>query len=173
MYKISKDTLQEIACEDEFCKLVEFYPDKLEFTLMDGLKACGLKSAVWGLRCIPEKPRLLFCSDVAESVLDIFESKHPGDMRPRDRIKGIREYCRGEIGREALDSRATAAHDAYIDTNDNDAAHAAFAAYAAAYAAGYAAVATASAAAARDNKWDEIEQIFINHFGGGDETRKI
>ena len=77
-----------------------------------------------------EKTLRLLAADFAEHVLPFYESKYPGDLRPRKAIEAARAFARGEIDREALRK----AHDAVIAaTNDADAAT-------------YAATATCSAA---------------------------
>ena len=81
-----------------------------------------------------------------ETVLPLFEERHPGDSRPRDAIEGAKSYLTGDITIEELMGLRRAA-DAAADA----AAAYAAAAYAAAYAADTAAAyAAADAAAAAD-----------------------
>ena len=157
-----------------------------EVDLMEILKSNGIKDAVWALRCFDYLDYCLFLADVAESVLGIYEKKNSSSA-PRLAIQAVRDYKAGGITKEKLRSAAADAYAyaavadaayAYADAAAADAAVAAAYAYAyaadaaaAAYAAdaaaaAYAAAAAAAAyAAARSKKWDEIEQLFIKHFG--------
>ena len=58
----------------------------------------------------------LFAADCAEDVLHLFETRHPGDTRPRDAIVAARRFARGEIDAEAADS---AAHSAAYSAADS------------------------------------------------------
>lgn len=116
-----------------------------EINLMDILRSNGIRDAVWALRCFDYMDWCLFACEVAESVLPIFEKKYPKDDRPRKALQAIRDYKAGKITKQDL----SAAYDA------------AYAASAAAYDA-----AASAAYAARQKKWEEIEKIFIRHFGG-------
>ena len=50
----------------------------------------------------------LWAADCAEHVLDLFESDHPDDRRPRAAIDGIRAWTRGELA--MMDARALGGH---------------------------------------------------------------
>ena len=147
------------------------------------LKAVGIVDAVWCLRVLPYEDCCLFMADVAESVLHIFEKRHPDDDRPRKAIQAVRDYkAKGISSEELAEARhaAYAAYAAYAAAADaaaadaaaaDAAAYAAYAAYAAAADAAYAAYAAAADAAyaaaadaARKKKWQEIERLFIKHF---------
>ena len=104
------------------------------------LKSNGIEDAVWALQVLDYKDECLFRADVAESVLHIFEERYPDDKRPREAINGIRKWHRGEITFESW----------AVDTAYAEAA--------------YVADAYAADDAARQAKWDEIEQLFIKHF---------
>ncbi|MGV9711955.1 putative immunity protein [Gordonia sp. NPDC003424] len=69
----------------------------------------------------------LWAADCAEHVLDLFETEHPSDTRPRDAIGAIRAWTRGEL--RMMDSRAAGGH-AMAAARDRAGAprHAAFAA---------------------------------------------
>lgn len=150
--------------------------------LMTILESNGIKDAVWPLRCFDYLDYCLFLADVAESVLPIFEKKYPDDNRPRLAIQTIRDYKEGKISKEQLKPYAAYAADVADAAAYDDAAYSAYAAaYAAVDDAAYAAYATAYAAAdaayayayatyayASNNTWDEIEELFIKHFCGGD-----
>ena len=51
----------------------------------------------------------LFACDVAEDVLDLFESRYPNDMRPRSSIEVARRYAYGEATKEELGAARAAA----------------------------------------------------------------
>lgn len=50
----------------------------------------------------------LWAADCAEHVLELFESDHPDDRRPRQAVDGIRAWTRGELG--MMDARALGGH---------------------------------------------------------------
>ena len=90
---------------------------------------------------VTHKQAVSWAVECAESVLPIFEAKHPGDDRPRKAIQAAKDWIAGKI--TATQARAA-----------SDAADAAYAAYAAAaadaaYAYAYAYAADAAYAAAR------------------------
>ena len=168
-------------------KLMKFqgktsYDDE-EFDLMEVLKSNAIKDAIWCLRCFDYLDYSLFNADVVESVLHIYEHKN-NSKTPRLAIKAIRDFKLGVITSVELFSASYAAADvAYaVDAASYAVDTVAYAAYAAAYAASiysYAEtaahavptnyvnvnVAEYSSAADRKSKWNEIEQIFIKHFG--------
>lgn len=139
-------------------------------TIMQILESNGIEDAVWALCCFDYKDYCLFLADVAESVLSFYE-KDNSNKAPRLAINGIRDFHAGKITKKELKKltgaayvdAATAGLVAYVDA----------AAYAAAVAAGLVAyvdvaahtAAVASYANARKEKWAEIEQLFIKHFG--------
>lgn len=62
------------------------------------LDSNGLDDALWALRAVEGKDceiRLMAC-DFAESVLGLFEKKHPDDNRPREAIEVVRKFAKGE-----------------------------------------------------------------------------
>ena len=86
------------------------------------LKSNGVKDTFWGLCTQPEKIRMLIGADVVESVLHIYEEKYPNDMRVRDCIQGIRDYCNGKITKAKLNILKIDAADAAYDAAAYDAA---------------------------------------------------
>jgi len=155
------------------------HADDEPLDLMHILKSNGIKDAVWALRCFDYLDYCLFLADVAESVLEIYDSKYDNPT-PRRAIKAIRQYKAGEITLEELKVFADAAESAEAAAYAAEAAEAATyaaeasaeataaeaTAYAAADASAWAADAAADAADyARRNKWNEIEALFIKHFG--------
>ena len=50
----------------------------------------------------------LWAAACAEHVLDLFESEHPGDPRPRRAIEHARAWARGEV--KMMESRAAGGH---------------------------------------------------------------
>jgi len=194
-----KTTLNEIRakipCSSGWSKLLtslnKTKADDDEITFKYILESNGIEDAVWCLKVKDYKEVCLFCADVAELVLPIFEKKHPDDKRPREAIEGVRLYHSGDITIDALRNLRTAAAyaaDAAADADaayaadaaaDADAAYAAAdaaaaadadAAYAAADAAAAAdadaayAAADAAADAARKEQWNKIEALFIKYF---------
>lgn len=132
-----------------------------EFTLIDVLNFNGIDDAIWCLRCFDYLDYCLFLAYVAESVLHIYENRF-NSKAPRKAIEGIRDYKAVKITLKVLKVLSDAAH-------ADAAAAAAAAAYADADYAAYAAYAyaadTAYAGAARTLKKQEIEELFIKHFG--------
>ncbi|HTY53282.1 MAG TPA: hypothetical protein VMB35_08825 [Methanomicrobiales archaeon] len=67
-----------------------------------------------------------WAADCAERVLPYFESRHPGDDRPRMAIRALREWVRTGTFRMADVRRASlAAHAAARDVKEDDAARSA------------------------------------------------
>jgi len=190
-----KTTFQKIKdchpCTSGWKKLTTYYkPESLdeEITIEEIVKSNDIRDAIWAMRSVDDKKDvMLFCSDVAESVLNIFEQHNKEDDRPRKCIEGVRLFVKGEISEDELKDLRAAAADAaaaYAAAADAATYAAAAAAYAAAYAAAaadaaatyaatyaaadataYAAADAATAAyaatyaAARQNKWKEIEEF--------------
>ena len=140
-------------CEDGWKLLLKNTNPEMDMSkevdLMEILKSNGIKDAVWALRCYDYMDWCLFICEVAESVLPIFEKKHPDDDRPRRVLQAIRDYKAGKINKKDLKNAAAFAY--------------AFA-YACVYDCVYDCV-SAAADAAHQKKWDKIEQIFVKHFG--------
>jgi hypothetical protein len=171
----------KMPCKSSWIKLLESLgktkADDEPISLIYILETLDIKDAIWCLRCFDYKDYCLFLADIAESVLPIYEKKHPDNDAPRKAIEAIRKYHKGEIDREQLTAAAyaaaayadaaAAAYAAYAAAAYAAAADAAYAAaaYAAAADAAYAAAAYADAAAARMKKWEEIEVMFRKHFG--------
>ena len=124
-------------------------PDDEPIDLMTILKSNGIKDAIWCLRCFDYLDYCLFLADIAESVLHIYERDND-NTAPREAIAAIREYKLGNINKITLAAAAYAAYAAY-----DAAANAAAAAY---------------TDASRKQKWEEIEVLFIKHFGGNNEV---
>ncbi len=110
----------------------------------------GIEDAVWALCVFDYKDYCLFNADVAESVLHIFEKRHPNNDRPRKAIAAARDYHAGRITQEELSTAAYVASAADVAAADA-AADADVAVY-------------AVRDAARKAKWAEIEELFIKHF---------
>jgi hypothetical protein len=96
------------------------------------------------------KQVVLLAVDCAETVLPIWEKRHPGDERVKNCLEGTRKYLAGKITLPELRVLRAAAYAAYAAAAAayaaDAAADAAYAAYAAAYAAAAAAAAAADAA---------------------------
>ena len=98
---------------------------KTEVTLLQILNNNGVRDAYWVLRCWEYLDYCLLNADVAESVLSIFENKHPDENRVRILIEGIRKFECGEINREELNKLAADAADAAAAAAADAAAYAA------------------------------------------------
>lgn len=160
--------------------------------IMDILRSNGIEAAVESLSCCDYAEWSLFNCEVAESVLPIFEKYFPGDIRPRKALQAVREHKAGLISVERLRSltseawwsvetaerawylygcKAAAAAVAHAAAQDS-LSHT-FVIYDALSAAKFTAYREtvgdriAAAQTAYKEKWAEIEQIFIKHFGGG------
>jgi hypothetical protein len=148
-----------------------------EVSLMQILESNGIRDAILALRCFTYKDYCLFLADIAESVYHIYKKKNPKDTVIWECIQAIHYFKHGFITIKKLKKHAYDAYAAYAAAAaaaddaayayaytyayaDADAAYAAYAAVYDAYDAAY-----AYAAAARDSKWKEIEQLFIKHFG--------
>ena len=96
------------------------------------------------VRLMTRKQKLQYSIFAAESVINIYEKKHPNDKRPRRAIEAAKKVLKydSKKNRAAAYAAATAAT-AYVAADA-----AAYAAYAAAAAAAYAATAARTAAAA-------------------------
>ncbi len=128
--------------------------DDVEFELIDVLNSNNIEDAVWCLKCFDYLDYCLFLADVAESVLHIYESEYDSKA-PRKAIQGIRDYKGGKITKEEL---KVLADDAYVVAINSDSDSA--------YASAYAAAAHSAAFAVTSyEKWNEIKQLFIKHFG--------
>ncbi len=139
------------------------------------LDTLGIADAIWCLRTLDYKEQCPFLADVVESVLPIFE-KRSNDPAPRKCIQAIRDYeqelideAELQVASDAADAAADAAYAAYEAADaayeaDAAAYEAAYEAAHAAYAAAHAAVDAAVNAAGYDDKWQEIETLFIKHF---------
>ncbi len=107
------------ACEEGYKKLakalggVRKYGASVEINLLTILESNGFDDAVWSLRATVQDSdvtKRLIAADFAETVLHIFESKRPGDDRPRKAIQAARDYANGVIKLPAMqEARADAA----------------------------------------------------------------
>ena len=114
---------QQVGSGKGYDKLSTFLgPDYGKTTPIDILtilESNGFDDAVWSLRATVEPSdsvKRLIAADFAESVLHIFESKRPGDLRPRQAIQAARDFANGvitaeqmEIAKRAADAAAAAA----------------------------------------------------------------
>ena len=144
------------ACTDGYRKLakhlvgVEEYGADKEINILTILESNSFDDAVWSLRATlqdSDKTKRLIAADFAESVLHIFESKRPGDDRPRKAIKASRDFANGLISDEERRQARSAADAAYAYAAASAAYAAASAASAASASAAYAAYAYAAYAA--------------------------
>jgi len=141
------------------------------------LESNGIEDTFWVLRTQSKKTRMLIGADVVESVLHIYEEKYPNDMRVRNCIQGIRDYCDSKITKAELNVLKFDAYDAAdaADAADTVAANNAYvvadaatavanAASAVVYAVVYAAVdANAYTVVARKKQWKKNEEILLKY----------
>ncbi len=138
---------------------VKRYGQDTPIPLTDVLDVCGLRDALWCLRCTIEPPENIlieFACRCAEHVLHFYEDEYPDDKRPRQAIETARACI---TDKSAWAARA--AGDAAWDAGDaaraawaaGDAAEAAWAAARAAWAARAAGDAARAAGDARAAAW--------------------
>jgi len=115
MKKVTIDQIMEQKPCEEYPRerVEELFSGREELTAMEVLDLeipfldrlwvfveCGLLSG---------KDLRLFACDCAESVLPLFERKHPDDRRPREAISVARRYAMGEATKEELSAAYAAA----------------------------------------------------------------
>ena len=65
---------ESYPCKDGWGKLIKYYtPKNLDeiITIKEIIKSNGIQDAIWALRCVGDKKKvLLFSADVAESVFE-------------------------------------------------------------------------------------------------------
>ncbi len=139
------------------------------------LELTGIEVAAnLGLIGLDYKDYCLFVADVAESVLDIFESEYPDNDKPRKLIEAIRLYERGEITKGSLFEAAEPVR-VYADGITDyyhDAAAAVYYAVVKGFIVADFAIDAVYAQACDfgdptvrvDAKWQEIEELFVKHF---------
>ena len=146
------------------------------------------KLATWN-----DRTARLFACDCAERVLGLFESKYPGDMRPRKAIEVARCFAVGKASQAELEAAWSAARSAARNADGGPAENAAWSASYAAWrairnAAGEAASAARDAAAwnavgdatgdvAREAAWDAMDaeqkwqtKRLVRYLSGEEET---
>ena len=107
------------ACESGYKKLatnlggITKYGKNKPIDLLTILDSNGIEDCIWALRAAiePDREKIarLFACDCAESVLPIFESEKPDDLRPRKAIQTARDYAVGLATQEQLDAARAAA----------------------------------------------------------------
>jgi hypothetical protein len=105
---ITITTLEEIKvrgpCPPGWEKLIKILGRTTgRVTFKQILSSNGIQDAVWCLCVLPYKDRHLFKTDVAESVLPLFQKRHTEDSRPRKVIESIRRFYKIEITKYQLD----------------------------------------------------------------------
>lgn len=159
--------------------------DDEQLDLIEILKINGIKDAIWSLRCFDYLDYCLFLADIAESVLPIYEKEHEKENKIETLelcVQAIRDYKESCISLEDLRNANTHAASVYTAADNNDTPAATIAAatitsaaaivntatHTIVYAVHCADVGTLTFNAAynaRKNKYKEIEQLFIQHFG--------
>src|ERR1035437_414779 len=112
-------------CQDRLDNWVEHYKEfESTLTAFLDLQSITYKDKIWVFfRSIPKDKIVLVAADFAEHVLHLYESKYPGDDRPRKAIEAARS---GDAANAA--NAASAAHAAYAASAAANAASAAHAA---------------------------------------------
>lgn len=127
-------------CSDRLDNYIKFY-EKKEFTFRQfmGLKNITHKDKIWvAFRLLDKKHIGKVAGEIAKTVLHIYESKYPNDLRPRIAVEAaINGTVTGKIITEAR--AATYAAHAHASHATYEAASASEATYEAACAAAYAA----------------------------------
>ena len=119
------------------------------------LESNGVEDTYWALRTQSKNTRMLIGADIVESVLYIYEKKHPDDNRMRDWIQGIRDHCNGKITKAKLNTlKINVAADAALVVG------AATAVVCAGYDAAYAAVNAAATAVVDANAYNAVAYVF-------------
>jgi hypothetical protein len=139
-----KTTFEKIRsfnpCETGWKKLIGYYkPEDYseEIKISEIVKSNGIKDAVWAMRAVYDKKTvMLFCADVAESVLHIYEKYNSENKAVKECIEAVRLFANDKVSESELVAKRRAAYAAAADA-DADAAY----------------------AAARDKKWQEITEI--------------
>ena len=94
---------EKTPCEPGWDKLLTFLgktkADDEELDLLTILESNGVKDCIWAFRCTDDNDSIYrhMAADFAESVLHLFEEKHPKDTRPRLAIQAARDYADGKI----------------------------------------------------------------------------
>ena len=103
------------ACEDGYKKLLnnlgKKQADSKPLTLEEIYNSNGLNDALWCARLMPDVRPLVvqFAAACARRVLHIYETKHPGDDRPRKAIETAENNrCYRAAARGAADAAAAA-----------------------------------------------------------------
>jgi hypothetical protein len=128
--KISKQMIADLKpCKSRFDNFVVNYPDFMgthsDFLSLENIT---YDDKIWVMtRLMTMMQKRQFALACAQSVLDIFEKKRPGDDRVRKCLEATANYLDGNITVEELREARRDADAAY------DAAYASYAAYAAAY----------------------------------------
>ena len=152
-------------CESGWKKLIGYYkPEDYseEIKISEIVKSNGVKDAIWALRAVDDKKKImLFCADVAESVLHIYEKYNSENKAVKECIEAARLFAADKISKNELAEKRNAAAYAVYTARAYAAARAAdAAAYAATYAVyADAAYAVVHAARAAGVKWIEISEL--------------
>lgn len=150
------------------------------------LESSGIENAVWCLRVLDFRSWCLFCADVAELVLPIFEKHYPTNGLPRETIEAIRAFHRGEISEKCLRRASRETYNFYATVATDPYASAAYvaarastvypnSAFVVVHCAilackGYSASKGEKEKAESDARkrvesiWKDIERLFIKHF---------
>lgn len=132
--------------------------------LIKTLERKGVEAAAITLDGYDYRFRCLFLADVSESVLPIFEREYQGDERARLLINGVRNYHSGDITEEELSALRNSFYP--VSESYNISGILSFVIIAACHAETVVTVAVdAVATSEKIKKQQEIETLFIKHFG--------
>jgi hypothetical protein len=111
---------QAAACTSRYEHLVRAlggisFDHDAPINLLTILAHNGTEDCLWAL-CATEQNcdtvARLMAADFVEAALPLYESKYPGDARPRQAIEAARAFARGEINTDQLAAARAAAWDA-------------------------------------------------------------
>ena len=154
--KINKEIIEKLnPCKDRFDNFVKEYPDfnsdLRDFLSLDNI---SYSDKIWVVtRLFTKEQNVKFAVQCGLSVLDIFESKHPNDNRPRKALEAVEKWLLEPTEKNRKTAYAVAyaaSYSAAYSAAYSAVAHSAvdtasYAAYSAAYAA-YSAVAYSDSA---------------------------
>ncbi len=182
-YKIEEGYYDTFSWEKLLISLNKTPADNepLDFIIIH--EAIGIKEAIWCLRTQKYRSYCLFLADIAELILPVFEIEYPNIKEPRQTIKAIRDWYDGNITKKQLEAYSEKAYAAASTTKPiyTNATHkitiytpftpttAKTAALTAIYASDAinhtSATATITNAVATTLTWEDINRLFIKHFG--------
>lgn len=102
--KLKDNNFKKYSLQNLLSFLNKTNTDDAPLDLLTILESNGVVDCVWAFRCTDnDKPAYRhIAADFAESVLHIYEERHPNDYRPRIAIQAARDYANDLISKEEL-----------------------------------------------------------------------